>query len=556
MTRSASGRAARRLRESVIRALSTLHPFTRIRVTRLLVAPHDLRTSDPTVATDIYAGYFVFNGRSVAAKGLSPFDVPPPSQAWAETLNGFVWLRHMRAANTAITRANARDLVDDFIVGKRDRSDVASRPAVMARRLISLLSHSPLLLEGTDHDFYNRFIQHCGRTVRELGFALQGPIHGLERLQAIIAIAFASLCLEGLGRLPTRAEYLLGDELDDQILPDGGHVSRNPRVLIELLLDLLPLRETYASRGNEAPRGLLTAIDRIMPHLRMFRHGDGTLGLFNGMGETEPDVLATLIAYDDARSRPMEHAPYSGYDRLEAGSTVVIADVGAPPPRAYSGLACAGCLAFEMSSGQHRIVVNCGTPRIALAELQMLARSTAAHSTVTVADTSSARFGRFTREHRVIRGPRSVELRREAGEHGVELTASHDGYRLPFGLVHERYWRLAPDGEMLDGEDRFTLDSATDRPVLEAALRFHLHPAIRASIIQDGAGALLIAPSGDAWVFEASGQPVMIEDSLFLANTHGSKRTAQLVVAVDAAAVRQVGWRFARLRPQGANAEP
>jgi uncharacterized heparinase superfamily protein len=194
------------------------------------------------------------------------------------------------------------------------------------------------------------------------------------------------------------------------------------------------------------------------------------------------------------------------------------------------------------------IIVNCGTPRHASETLALLARSTAAHSTVTVADTSSARFGVFAGERRIVSGPRSVPVRRDTRLGAFELVASHDGYKRQFGLVHERCWTMRMDGEQLDGDDRFML-SSPDAP-LPVALRFHLHPSIRASLIEDGAGALLMTPSGEAWVFEASGQQVSIEDSIFFAASDTSRRTAQLVVEADAAVTGQIGWRFSRLGQQ------
>jgi uncharacterized heparinase superfamily protein len=121
--------------------------------TRLLLAPQDLRTADPTVATDIYAGFFVFSGRVVATAGRSPFDYVPPTRAWGEALYGFGWLRHLRSAGTALAQANARSLVDEFITtGNGDRR-LARETQVLARRLISFASQSPLILEGADHAF-------------------------------------------------------------------------------------------------------------------------------------------------------------------------------------------------------------------------------------------------------------------------------------------------------------------------------------------------------------------------------------------------------------------
>jgi uncharacterized heparinase superfamily protein len=552
VARAAIGRAARRTRGHIAGARRALWPFGRLRASRLLFAPHDLRTADPTTASDIYAGYFAFAGRTVNCHGDSPFAVEPPTEAWAEALYGFVWLRHLRAADTAIARANARALVDEFITRRQDRDPVARRPAVIARRLMSFLSHSPLLLEGADHVFYERFIRHVAQTTERLQLALAGAVEGVARLQCLIAICFAAICLDGQERRLRRYETALSDELERQILPDGGHLSRNPRLIIELLLDLLPLRETFAARGLEPPRSIIMAIDRMMPHPRLFRHGDGALALFNGMSATPPDLMATLAAYDDARARPIEHAAYAGYDRLGAGTSTVVIDAGAAPRGANSVEAHAGCLSFELSSGSQRIVVNCGASRFGSPELRLAARATAAHSTVTLDDRSSCVFGLVLGERRITAGPSDVRVARQEREDGIEWVGSHDGYRRPFGSVHTRRLLLDPGGIQLIGEDEFSQPAALAS--LPATARFHLHPNVKASLIREGEGALLALPSGEVWAFEASGLRVSLEESVFFAAADGRHRTVQLVVDFDAVATPQISWRFARLGAAGRRA--
>jgi len=526
---------------------------------RLVIAPQDLRTADPTVAADIYAGYFAFAGRLADAKGRSPFELAPPSRPWAETLNGFVWLRHLRAADTAIARANARALVDDFLGRNLDRRGIAGEPRVAARRLISFLTQSPLVLDGADHAFYHRYMRALGRTVAQLTQALASGLAGEERLVVIVALAYAGMCLNGYDRTFDKANALLAEELSRQVLPDGAHIGRNPRVIIDLLLDLLPLRQAYAARGLTPPEAILGAIDRMMPMLRLFRHGDGSVALFNGMGLTAPDLLATLLVYDDARARGMEHAPYAGYDRLQAGGTVVIADVGGPPPIAFSREAHAGCLSFELSAGQSRIVVNCGTPRVGSDATLIAARSTAAHSTATVGDVSSCHFAiPGTRDAldaqfgawfgpAILSGPRKVAARRETDGDATTLVASHDGYRKRFGLVHQRRWRLAASGERLEGEDRFTREGRRHQTPVGVAIRFHLHPGVKASRSQDGQTAMLLLPDGEAWAFEADGLILSLEESVFFAAPDGARRTEQVVVAVEAGPETVVPWRFVRL---------
>ena len=135
-------------------------------------------------------------------------------------------------------------------------------------------------------------------------------------MQALIALTYAALSMAGQIRHLRTVTKKLGDELESQILPDGGHVSRNPGALIELLIDLLPLKQAFSSRNVPPPEPLLNAIDRMMPMLRFFRHGDGNFALFNGMGPTAADLMATILAYDDARGEPVTNAPHSGYQRF------------------------------------------------------------------------------------------------------------------------------------------------------------------------------------------------------------------------------------------------
>jgi uncharacterized heparinase superfamily protein len=529
--------------------------------TRLLFAPQDLRTADPTIATDIYSGFFAFAGRAITTSGRSPFAFTPPSRAWGEELYSFGWLRHLRAAGTALAQANARSLVDEFVSSKLGDRGLAFETQIVARRLMSFISQSPLILEGADHAFYQRFLRLLGQHVRELERHVRSGALPQQQLMAAIALCYAGLCCEGLERHLRRASRLLTRELERQILLDGGHASRNPRVIVELLFDLLPLRQMFASREVDTPAALLNSIDRMLPMVRLFRHGDGTLSHFNGMGVTAADHLATLLTYDDMRSQPIQHAPHSGYERMEAARTLLVVDVGAPPPTLLSAEAGAGCLSFEFSSGVQRIVVNCGMPRIASDTIIQASRSTAAHSTASINDISSCQMvgDRGSWLNRpiarwllrrigpvVISGPERVSSERSEREHAQLLTASHDGYKQRFGLTHERRLQLSPQGNSLDGEDVFW-GEGTGAASAEVVIRFHLAPGIRASRAQGGRSVMLVLPSQETWQFSAAPVGASVEDSVFLAAPDGMRRTEQIVLSIRPSETPSVRWRFERL---------
>src|SRR5262249_52977358 len=161
--------------------------------------------------------------------------------------------------------------------------------------------------------------------------------------------------------------------------------------------------------------------------------GDGNFALFNGMGPTRTELVSTVLAYDDARGVPVANAPHSGYQRVQAGDSLLIVDTGMPPPMPMSAEAHAGCLAFELSARNHRIGVNCGLPATSRDTWRHVARATAAHSTVTLNDTSSCRF--LTSESLksllgapILAGPTNVQVARQERDGGMMLRLSHNGY--------------------------------------------------------------------------------------------------------------------------------
>lgn len=505
------------------------------------------------MAADIGAGYFAFGGKIAHSLGRSPFALEPGSDTWARQLAGFGWLRHLRAADNVAIRARARGLVGEFLdVHPRPALGLAWEPAVAARRMLAWLSQSPVILAGADRAFYVRFTAaleiHRAFLARQLG----GGLDGDDRLLVALTLAEYALCVDGAPGPQKRSTEVLAAEISTQILPDGGPVGRNPQRLIDLLLDLLPLRQAYAARSVPAPQPLLNAIDRMMPMLRLFRHGDGSLALFNGMGQTAPELVATILAYDDARARPIENATHAGYQRVEAGTTTLVVDAGPPPPRAFSETAHAGCLSFELSSGARRIVINCGAPESGRPTAREASRSTAAHSTLVVDDTSSCRFapgggtlGRWLGEQ-ILAGPATVTV--ERGERGgaTALALSHDGYRARFGLVHHRDLTLR-DGE-LEGLDRVVAvpDARKAAGAIPYAVRFHIHPAFKARAAADGGSVRLDAPDGECWLFESDAE-AFVEPSILFAAPGGPRPASQIKVAGDAAQRPAIRWSFRRL---------
>lgn len=519
---------------------------------RLVVAPTDLHPADSFAGEEIAAGRFPLAGRILECDGDSPFALELPSEEFAVRLHSFGWLRHMRLVDPEKAAQTSRFIVDDWLQSHgRVIGGLAWRPDVAAQRIIAWLSHSPVVLKDADYPFYRRFLKSLAFQVRYLRHVADTTRDGEPRLRVRIALSMASIAMPATASRMRKAARNLDEELDRQILADGGHCSRNPRAALDLLLDLLPLRQTYVNLGHDMPTQLIPCIDRIYPALRFFRHQGGELALFNGATYTLANELMSALRYDETGGAPFKALPSINYDRLAVKETVVLMDTGVLKAVDLSATASAGTLSIEISSGKNRFIVNSGRPRFAGEAMRQLSRTTAAHSVATLNDTSSSRIStsRFLGPI-IVGGVKTVNVSRTERESGADgLTASHDGYLKRFGLLYERDILVAATGNEIRGRERFFRPNdptgAIDKGV--AVVRFHIHPTIqlyRASSTE----TRLVAPDGEAWALTCVDVPVEEDEDVFFADPSGVRASRQLTLTMPLHTMPEVQWSLVRQR--------
>jgi uncharacterized heparinase superfamily protein len=517
---------------------------------RILVHPRCFYRKSMAEAELLLMGRFRLPGGDATARDGSPFFVNPPSELWLESLHGFHWLRHFDAGGSEPVQEHLRQLIAHWVRTHGTWHELAWRPHVLARRLITWASFGRLILTNSEVLFRARVLLSMARQARHLAKTARNAKPGLPRMTAAIGLALSGVCLPDGDARRAKGLHMLAEELGLQILPDGGHISRNPEAVLAIASDLLALVDAMVQRDLIIPATVRRALDRMMPMVRLMLHGDGRLALFNGGTEGVDGWAQTLLTYDNNRNKFITHAPQTGYHRITGGSTLVLADTGLCAPAPMSTRAHAGCLSFELSVREERIIVNCGASLLKGAEWEQAMRATAAHSTVTVADTSSAHIvsGRLAAKllgPRLIDGPTRVDARQNETEDGTLLDASHDGYLKLFGLTHERRLFLSHDGTDFRGEDRLVpRDGASQTH--RFAVRFHLHPSVKVTRLADATGALLRLPSGAIWRFRADAT-LEIADGVYLGAGDAIRKSQQLVIAGTSGATPvTVKWAIKR----------
>jgi len=450
--------------------------------------------------------------------------------------HGFTWLRDLRALGTDAARGRARTLVADWI-GTQHTDPVSERPDVVGARIAAWLGHYDFFAASADDAFRKKLMSRVAADAVTLAAALPAEEIDARALTALKGLIAAAVALPDHPALLTRALRFLPQEIARQVLPDGCHAERSPAVQLGALKDLIEIRSLLQSITAAQPAPIGSAIERMVLALRSLRHGDGGLALFNGSKEESPELIDLVLTQAGRSGRAPSALADGGFYRLAAGRTVLIVDAGMPAPRGLDRFAHAGTLSLELSIGRERLIVNCGAAPAASDAWRDAMRATAAHSTLVIADVNSSELA----PDGLGRRPEKVEVERQEASGAHWLETSHDGWSKPFGAIHRRRLYMAESGEDVRGED--AIEAATPQGF---TIRFHLHPAVTASLQQDSEAALLRLPSGSGWRLRAEGARMTLEESIYL-GTNEARRAEQVVLSGYPDGPQQVKWAVSKV---------
>ena len=484
--------------------------------------PFDPAPGDPESANALFQGRYAFSGERRTALNEPPWPIEDTSDAWQADLNAFEWLADFRSTEAETARLRARELVRTWI----DHNDlwraIPWRLDVLGRRLISWASHADFLCGGAEPTFRRLFLASFAAQTRHLSRSAGLLNDGAWPLSAFAGRVVAEAALHGATKRLTSDVAALANVVTLEILPDGAVASRNSNDAISALRMFLITRSALEGLGLEMPPAIVDALKRMPLAAKPFRHGDGRFGIFNGSSEGDRAHIDAILAACKARVPTPAILPDAGFHRMSAGRTLALFDVGTPAPHPHS--AHAGLLSFELSVGRDRVIVNCGIN--GAEQWKNAGRTTAAHSTLVIADTNSIDLVNWAKNGR---SSPTVEASRREDDGNILVEASHTGYADRFGLRHDRALYVAPNGAEIRGEDSIVAVNEIGHRPRPFAIRFHLHPQVNTSLATDEKMALLRLAHGSGAQFRASA-PIALEESAYLGTADGARETRQMVI--------------------------
>ena len=484
----------------------------------------EFRPSDRETVRDMMAGRYLLASKLVETGGASPFGIDVDHEDWWLNLHGFAWLRHFRDVRDRGERRFARTLVLDWI-GRESRFERDTWATTLtAQRVLNWLRHLSLLLDGATPEQAKTIQRVLGAQIQSLKVRAPLASDPGDALFAAIALLGAEYCEQGDQTNVLRRVERLNALLATQIDADGLHRSRNAKLQLHLLVELVTIRRVAAAVKSEAAHELAAQIDRMHESLDSLTLSSGEPGYFNGCGHLPHDVLIAIQANGPSRRR--RSMLLGGYGILRDGDAVVIADSGLRPPPGLGEELHASALAMEFSHGSELIFGSCGPAPADLPESIALFRQGVAHSapTIDAEDAISATDQR---------------MMLDANDHLLTLTTG--GYTKRFGAEIERRITLLSGGTTLVGQDRII---AKGTPSGLLAVRFHLAPGVIVRRNGDEGIVRLVLPSGAVWSFLWEGADFRDEESVRQSAYVGLHKTRQLVLEADVTATTDIAWIF------------
>ena len=435
-----------------------------------------------------------------------------------ENLHSFLWLARLDRKNS---KTSTKNIIRSWINIFYNYDPYTWEAEITAKRIIAWSSNTDITLEDSDkiykENFFLCLIKQSNFLLRNLNSIFYAPTK---------IISCAAIILSGIIFKENDSNYKIGIKELEKIIKsyfdeNGFPKSRNPEEVYICLKYLILVREWFKEAQRPIPDFLNEIIKKCGNCYAVLSCSNKQFPLFNG---------ATEINHKDY-DLFLKNSKYKFVDKnYEIADLIKIKkkkfeffiDCGNPPPNNFIKYYQAGCLSFELNSNKQKIICNSGYGKYLSANLTSLSRSTAAHSTLYINDTSSCifqknKFINKTYGNSLLQKHKIIKKNYTENKDFYSIIASHNGYEKQFGYIHTRSIKILKKEGKIFGQDELkkTKNSLNS---LSYFIRFHIYPNIKIVKTKAGNSILISLSNGEGWLLNCKTNDFQIEKNIFLGN--------------------------------------
>ena len=363
--------------------------------------------------------------------------------------------------------------IDNWIKSNTNIEEVPWDPYPTSLRIVNWIK---FYLNGNEID--QNMIESIARQASYLYKNLEYDLYGNHLFRNAKALCFAGTIIQNCESKSwlSKGKKILLNEMNEQILPDGGNFELSPMYHCNMVEDMLDLLNLFRAVDPQEFGGVIEKLTGSLPKtfnwLHNMCHPDQGISFFNDSAFNGSLSLEKLNEYAELlniNSKKIDregtfNLKESGYAVIRKKNINLICDTGFIGPDYMPGHSHADCLSFELSINNQRVFVNSGTSEYSSSSNRIFQRSTKAHNTISVDDLNSSEVWQSFRVARRAY-PSATEIKENS------ISSSHNGFsRPPRKRIHTRQWEYS--------DNKLLIRDSIDGNYKRAVAHFYIHPLI------------------------------------------------------------------------------
>ena len=435
-----------------------------------------------------------------------------------ENLHSFLWLSQLDRKNSKIITKN---IIKSWIENFFNFDPQTWEMQITARRIIAWSSNFDLTLENSEKKYKERFFLSL---VKQSNFILKN-LKNLAYIPNKI-ICCSAIILSGMMFRENEVNFKTGIRELEKIVKNyfdknGFPKSRNPEEVFICIKYLILVREWLKEGQKNIPDFLDEIIIKCGNCYAILSSSNKQFPLFNGATEINHQDYDIFLKNFKYKFSNKSHE-IADFIKIKKKKLELFIDCGNPPSSNFSRHYQAGCLAFELTSNKQKIICNLGYGKYLSQKINSISRSTAAHSTLYINDTSSCVFQKNKFINKVYGN--SLVLKHKIinknyldNKNYYSISAAHNGYEKRFGYLHERSVIISKTDDKIFGQDELK-KTKNYSGKLNYFVRFHIYPGIKIVKTKAGNSILFSLSNGEGWLLSSKTNNFEIEKNIFLGN--------------------------------------
>jgi len=465
-----------------------------------------------------------------------------------ENLHNFLWLNKIDRKNS---KALAKKIIETWINTFFNYHPNAWEMEITAKRIIAWSSNTDITLENSDVNYKKKIFISL---IKQSNFLLKNFKNLFYNPTKIICCS--AIILSGMIFKENDLNYSLGIKELEKIVKNyfdnnGFPKSRNPEEVFTCIKYFILIREWHKEAQKPIPNFLNEIISKCGNCYALLSCTNKQFPLFNGAAEInykDYDIFLKNLKYKFINKKH----EISDLIKVKKKRFEFFIDCGNPPPNTFAKYYQAGCLSFELISNKQKVICNLGYGKYLSPKLSSVSRSTAAHSTLYMNDTSSCTFQKNGSINKVY-GNSLVYKHKIINKNYTEdqdfysIAAAHNGYEKKFGYIHSRFIKISKKEDKIFGCDE--LKKTKKYPnLINYFIRFHTYPNTKIVKTMAGNSILISLSNGEGWSLFSETNNFEIEKNIFLGDKKKiTSNQSILISGITSEEIVSIKWIIERI---------